>query len=135
MSAPTTVLPIDPGLLARYREAGGKIAWRAAPKGARRPPGRTARIAHLHDEEARVETWGTARRAGIAVESGPVGALVLLLEIDRRGLPSALGSANAGRDPAFPAGAIVAAWGPRTVPADARPRLQDLIELARYALA
>ncbi len=135
MSAPATVLPIDPGLLARYRAAGAKIAWRPAPKGPRRPPGRTARIAHLHDEEARVEAWGTARRVGLAVESGPVGALVLLLEIDRRGLPTALGAENAGRDPAFPAGAIVAAWGRGAVPADARPRLTDLIELARYALA
>jgi hypothetical protein len=126
---------IDPGLMARYREAGHRIAWRPAPKGPRRPAGRRARIAHLHDEEARVEEWGTAARAGLAVDSGPVGALVLLLEIDRRGVPTALGAEDAGRDVAFPSGAIVAAWGEVAVPTDSLPRLEDLVELARYALA
>lgn len=135
MSGPSAGLAIDAGLLARYREAGRKIAWRPAPKRARRPAGRTARIAHLNDEDARVEEWGTAKRAGIAVDSGPVGALVLLLEIDRRGPPTVLGAENAGRDAAFPSGAIVAAWGEVTVPTDSRPRVQDLVELARYALA
>ncbi|HTW40660.1 MAG TPA: hypothetical protein VMF04_07420 [Thermoplasmata archaeon] len=135
MSAPRSALPIEAGLLARYREAGRKIAWRSAPKSARRPAGRKARIAHLNDEDARVEEWGTAKRAGIAVDSGPVGALVILLEMDRRGPPSALGAENAGRDAAFPSGAIVAAWGEVTVPMDSRPKLQDLVELARYALA
>ena len=134
MSAPGP-LAIDPGLLRRYRDAGRRIAWRPAPKGVRRLTGRKARIAHLHDEEARVEEWGTARRVGIAVDSGPVGALVLLLEIDRRGPPTALGAEEAGRDAAFPSGAIVAAWGDVAVPVDARPRLVDLVELARYALA
>ncbi len=128
-------LPVDPGLLARYREAGRRIAWRPAPRGGRQPPGRKARIAHLHDEEARVEEWGTARRRGIAVDSGPVGALVILLEADRHGPPTALGAENAGRDAAFPAGAIVAAWGEVTVPTDSKPRIEDLVELARYALA
>jgi hypothetical protein len=59
----------------------------------------------------------------------------LLLEIDRRGLPTALGAAEGGRDPTFPAGAIVAAWGRATAPEDSRPGLSDLVELARYALA
>jgi hypothetical protein len=128
-------LRIDPGLLTRYREAGRRITWRPAPKGVRRPAGRRARIAHLNDEEARVEEWGTARRVGVAVDSGPVGALVLLLEIDRRGPPTALGAEESGRDAAFPSGAIVAAWGNVAVPVDSQPRLADLIELARYALA
>jgi hypothetical protein len=135
MSAPVSPLTIDPGLLARYREAGRKIAWRSAPKSARRPPGRKARIAHLNDEDARVEEWGTARRRGITVDSGPVGALVLLLEIDRRGPPTSLGAEDAGRDAAFPSGAIVAAWGEVTVPTDSHPKVEDLVELARYALA
>lgn len=126
---------IDPGLRARFRDAGGRIAWRPAPKGPKRPAGRTARIAHLHDEEARVETWERAGRAGIAVDSGPLGALVLLLEVERRGLPGALGAREAGGDPAFPMGAIVAGWGGEEVPTDSRPRLEDLVELARYALA
>jgi hypothetical protein len=135
MSATPKSLPVDAGLLARYREAGHKITWRPAPKGTKRLAGRTARIAHLNDEDARIERWGTAKRVGIAVDSGPLGALVLLLEIDHRGLPSALGAENAGRDASFPSGAIVAGWGEVTVPMDSRPKLEDLVELARYALA
>ncbi|MFY9717935.1 MAG: hypothetical protein WAK40_08425 [Thermoplasmata archaeon] len=135
MSGSAAPLPIDAGLLGRFRDAGTKIAWRPAPKGTKRPAGRTSRIAHLHDEETRVEQWGAGRRAGVAVDSGPLGALVLILEIDQRGLPTALGAAEAGRDPAFPSGAIVAGWGSASVPQDSVPRLDDLIELARYALA
>ena len=59
---------------------------------------------------------------------------MLLLEIDRRGSPTALGAAEAGRDPSFPSGAIVAAWGSENVPEDSKPGLADLVELARYAL-
>ena len=131
----SAAIAIDPGLLARFRSAAAKIAWRAAPRGPRRPAGRRARIAHLHDEEARVETWGRGPTGGIAADSGPVGALAIVLEADRRGPPSALGAAQAGRDPAFPMGAIVAVWGPGEVPRDASPRWPDLVELARYALA
>jgi len=134
MTTPAKSLPIDVGLLERFRRAGSEIRWRSAPKAAGRRPVRTARIAHLHDEEARVETWGAARIGGVAVDSGPVGALVLLLEADRRGVPTALGAAEAGRDPAFPAGTLVALWGAGTVPEDSKPELRDLVELARYAL-
>jgi hypothetical protein len=133
-SAPSP-LGIDAGLLARYREAGGQIAWRAAPRTPRRPKGRTARIAHLHDEEARVEEWGPRPRSVVAADSGPVGALVILLEIDRRGPPSAIGAQDAGRDPAFGSGALVAAWGSAKVTLDSHPTLADLVGLARYALA
>jgi hypothetical protein len=127
-------LAIDPGLLARLRSAGGSIRWRNAHGPPGRPRGHRARVATLHEEEARVETWGTVRRGGIAVDSGPVGALVLLLEADERGAPQALGAANAGRDPAFPSGSIVATWGSEPPPHDARPTLKDVVELARYAL-
>jgi len=135
MNAPRPPLPVDPGLLQRYRDAGRRIAWRAAPRGAKRGAGRRARIAHLNDEEARVEEWGIDGRNAVAVDSGPLGALVLVLECDRRGVPNALGAEEAGRNAAFPSGAIVAAWGNVTVPADSHPRLEDLVELARYALA
>ncbi len=135
MSGPTSALGIDAGLLARYRAAGGQIAWRPAPRGPKRPKGRRSRIAHLHDEEARVEAWGSGARAAIAVDAGPVGALVILLEIDRRGPPATLGAQAAGRDPAFGAGALVAAWGTVAVEVDSRPTLSDLVGLARYALA
>jgi hypothetical protein len=126
---------IDAGLLARFREAGGKIAWRAAPAAPKRPRGRRARIAHLNDEEARVEAWGSGARYAVASDSGPVGALALILEIDRRGLPRAIGARDAGRDPAFPSGSIHAVWGAIEVPTDSTPRLEDLVGLARYALA
>jgi len=127
-------LPIDSGLLARFRDAGAQIAWRDAPAAPKRARGRTARIAHLNDEEARVESWGNASSGGVAADSGPVGALVLLLEIDRRGRPAALGAAEAGKEPSFPSGSIVAGWGNSAVPSDSVPRIKDLVELARYAL-
>jgi hypothetical protein len=130
-------LPVDPGLLTRFRDAGRAIAWRAAPAGAtaKSRKGHRVRIAHLHDEEARVDSWGDERNGGVAVDSGPVGALVILLEADRRGPPARLGAEEAGHNPAFPAGAVVAGWGRTPVPEDSRPRLEDLVELARYALA
>lgn len=135
MTARSNRLPVDTGLLERFRRAGEEIQWRKAPAGRAAGGGRTVRIAHLHDEEARIEVSGRGHRVRAAVDSGPVGALLLLLEMDRRGLPTALGAAEAGRDPAFPSGAIVAAWGSRGVPEDSRPQLADLVELARYALA
>lgn len=127
-------LPVDPGLLARFRAAGAQIDWRDAPRRSLTEKGRRARIAHLHDEEARVESWGRAPGGGAEVDSGPLGALVLLLEIDRRGALPALSGREAGVDRAFPQGAIAAVWGPRS-PASAGPTVRDLVELARYALA
>ena len=134
MSARPRPLAIDPALLARYRAAGLTIAWRGALSRGRRRVGRRARIAHLHDEETRIEAWSGAGVAHVAVDSGPLGALVLLLEMDRRGPATALGARESGRDPTFPGGAIEAAWGGDTEATDSRPRLSDLVELARYAL-
>jgi len=128
-------LPVDAGLLARFREAGAKIQWRAGPKPSRNRPKSRVRVAHLHDEEARVDTWGSGRAGGLAADSGPLGALVLLLEADRRGAPDHLASWNAGTDPGFAQGAVVAVWGARAPRADSTPRLADLVEVARYALA
>ena len=128
-------MAVDPGLLSRFRAAGSRITWRPAGTKARGPPARRTRIAHLHDEEARVEESGRGAKRTVTVDSGPVGALVLLLEIDERGPPSALGAAEAGHAPGFAAGAIVAAWGGGSVPRDSVPTLDDLVELARYALA
>ncbi len=129
----SSVLPVDPGLLVRLREAYAAIRWEPASD-ARPSPSRTVRTARLHDETARVETWGPGGVGGVAVTAGPVGALVLLLEIDRRGRPTGLGARNAGSDPAFPEGAILAVWSADGVVADSRPNLSDLVELARYAL-
>ena len=65
------------------------------------------------------------------VDSGPVGALVLLLEADRRGRPRLLVAQNAGRDPGFPSGALVAARGPVPDPrSDGPVGMVQLVELA-----
>jgi len=135
MNARLGHLEVDPGLLARFRAAGAKIAWRAVPTRAKRGAAGRVRIAHLNDEEARVALSGRGSNLRVAVDAGPVGALVLLIEIDRRGPPAALGASEAGREAGFPAGAIVAAWGESEVPKDSEPRLRDLVDLARYALA
>jgi hypothetical protein len=127
-------LSIDAGLLARFRAAGTEIAWRPAGPTPRVAKGRRARIAHLHDEEARIESWGREINGGVEVESGPVGALVLLLEADRRGVPDRLETREAGEDRGFPQGAIVATWGPGASGAS-KIGPKELVDLARYALA
>jgi hypothetical protein len=124
---------VDAGLLGRFRTAGAHVEWRTAPGKA--PRGQRARVAHLFQEEARVESREDADGACLTVDSGPVGALVLLLEADRRGPPRTWLSQNAGRDRAFPSGALVGVWGrAEEPPSDGTVRLADLVELARYAL-
>ena len=125
---------IDEGLRTRFRTAGFAIAWRPAGRTPRVPRGRRARIAHLNDEEARVESWGDDAEGGLEVDSGPVGALVILLEVERRGPPARLEAREAHRDPTFPKGALLASWGGRSEPAS-KLGLSDLVGLARYALA
>jgi hypothetical protein len=122
-ASPAGGLPLDPGLLTRFRTAGTKIAWRDAPGV---PP---ARVARLHDEEARVEE----RPGETVVESGPVGALVLLLELDRRGRRATLSAREASLEPGFPSGAIAAVWKGKRGPG-APLAVGDLVEVARYAL-
>ena len=128
-------LPIDEGLLARFRSAGARIAWRAAPVGGRASSRRRAQIAHLHEEEARVESWGRSPSGGLEVDSGPLGALIVLLEADRRGVLPVLAAREAGADPTFPQGAIAAWWGATPAKPIPGPTVHDLVELARYALA
>jgi hypothetical protein len=131
MTPTATDAGLPPSFRERLRAVEDRIEWRSAGP----PRGRTTvRTAHLFQEEARVARTETGRTVELRVDSGPVGAIVLLLEVDRRGSPSALGAANAGRDPAFPTGALVARWGTGAVPTDSLPRLADLVELARYAL-
>jgi hypothetical protein len=127
-------LPLDAGLLERLREAGRRIAWRPARPRGRSRGATTVRLARLGDEEARVETREDSPGTTVEVTAGPVGAVVLLLEADRRGPPTELGSRNAGRAPAFPGGSIVVGWGTGPLRADSRPTVHDLVELARYAL-
>ena len=127
-------LPIDEGLRRRLRDAGAAIAWRA--QGEQGPVGSlgAARVARLHEEEATVMVREEPSGAVVEVTAGPVGAVVLLLEADRRGPPAALGSRNARSGSAFPLGSILATWGTARAEADARPTVRDLVELARYAL-
>jgi hypothetical protein len=127
-----TGLPLDEGLLRRLREAGTAIRWTPA-SGSKRARG-TLRVARLREEEATVEVRDAPTGGTVEVAAGPVGAVVLLLEADRRGAPTALGSRNARAGSPFPAGSIVAVWGAADVVADARPTLRDLVKLARYAL-
>jgi hypothetical protein len=127
-------LGLDPGLERRLRTAGAAIVWRTATAGPRGRSRVSARVARLAEEEARVEVRESAAAATVEVAAGPVGAVVLLLEADRRGAPSSLGSRNGRPRSPFPLGSIVAAWGGPPVAADARPTVRDLVELARYAL-
>jgi len=131
MSGPKLAVP--PGLLERARAASPQIEWRVDPGSS--VPGETVRIAHLFQEEARVATREETGGMALTVDSGPVGALVLLLEADRRGPPRHLVSQNAGRDPRFAGGAIAAVWGLLPAPpSDGPVRVADVVELARYAL-
>jgi hypothetical protein len=128
--------PIDPGLLGRFRAAGGQIAWRTAPrpKGAKSSKG-AGRIAHLNDEEARVEERTEGRTVRLVVESGPVGALVLLLAWADRGAPNRLVTHEAGGLAGFPSGALDAAWLEGSKERALAVPLADVVGLARYALA
>jgi len=129
-----TSLGIDDGLVRRLRAAGAAIAWQPAKASSRPRAAPQARLARLGDEEARVEEQATGDRYVLEVAAGPVGAVVLLVEADRRGPPTSLGSRNARDGTSFPLGSIVAAWGGPPVEADDRPTVRDLVELARYAL-
>jgi hypothetical protein len=122
-----TALGIDAGLLDRLRAAGAKVAWRPAPGG--------ARIAHLHDEEARVEEHTERGSTTITTDAGPVGALLIVLEIDRRGMPWSLRTHEAGELEGFGSGALIARFGRGSREEPYGLPVHDLIELARYALA
>jgi hypothetical protein len=128
----------DAGLWERFRVAGTKVQWRpivGVPKPGGRKAKREARIAHLHDEEARVESEEGPSGILLRTDSGPVGALVLLLEIDRRGVPMRLEARAAGEAAGFAQGALEAEWVPGARPVPGSLPLADLVALARYALA
>jgi len=134
-------LPVDPGLMQRFRAAGAQVTWRPAndpppPRASKSRKGGVAgrRIARLHEEEALVEETPSARAPTLLVDSGPVGALVLLLEIDRRGRPTYLVARDARERKEFPNGAIEAGWGSEPVAGKPPLPLRDLVDLARYAL-
>ncbi len=124
----------DPGLMVRFRAAEQKIQWRPVVEPAA-PRGRSVRIAHLHDEEARVESEEGRGTTTFRTDSGPVGALVLLMEMDRRGEPTRLVPHDAGAVPGFPMGSLEAVWAAGAAREPGGLPIRDLVELARYALA
>ena len=142
-------LPIDPGLLERFIDAEQGIEWKpveppprpASERGKRRGSGKKgrtdggARLAYYHDETARVEQRSIGTEDILLVTSGPVGALVLIGESRRRGLPTSLEARNAGDLPEFPEGAIEARWDPNAHTPHHAVLFADVVKLARYALA
>lgn len=130
--------PGDPSFWQRLRDARPGVAWKPAPKSRGRPgaPAKAlARIARLHDEEARYEERTGAGRRSVIVSSGPVGALLLLLDVDDRGLPHSISALTAGTEPAFPDGAIEATWEEGSAPRQPKGvPMEELFTLARYAL-
>lgn len=139
-------VPVDAGLLERFLEAERGIEWRAPPAPPRRSGTRAgrgpsahrpenARLAYYHDETARIEQRQTGPQETLLVTSGPVGALVLLGECVRRGMPTGLDARAAGELPQFPEGAIEARWGGDPVGAQYSLPFADVVQLARYALA
>ena len=133
MSSTPTSTGIAPGLMARFRIAGDQLVWRAAPaEGGRN--GSKARIAHLHDEESRVEERTDSKVHVLRVDSSPVGALVVVVALDERGLPNALLTHEAGAAPGFSAGAIEARWDGGSAERTLALSVADVVALARYAL-
>jgi hypothetical protein len=134
MSPEVAPFELNPGLRIRFLTAGEQIVWRPVPLDPPRPADRRGRVASLREDTARLEEWGSQDDGGLTVDSSPLGALALMVAIIGRGSPNSLGALHAGRDPAFPSGALVAVWGTGTAPDDERPRLRDVVDLARYAL-
>lgn len=130
---------IDAALLDRLRRALPSVTWEAAPArgtGPKRPaPRTTSRVARLHDETARVEESTAGGRYRLTAESGPLGAMLILLACAERGRPTYLASRAVEELPAFASGAVEAAWGgPRRPAAKGAPKIADLVAVARYAL-
>jgi hypothetical protein len=131
---------LDEGLLDRFRHAGTQVAWETSTpprsRSPRRPSGAVkVRIAKLNDESARVMEVSSGRNYRLTVDSGPVGALLVLLACAERGPPVWLHPRLAGDLPDFPSGAIEAGWGKSTDTGGGGLRIADLVPLARYALA
>lgn len=122
---------VDPRVIDRFRRAGRSILW--APRESGPEASFRSRVATLHEESARVDERSAAGGREMLVDSSPVGALVLVLEADRHGLPQTLEPVAGGRVAGFPDGALRAVWksGPASTPETA---WKDVVDLARYAL-
>ena len=122
---------IDAGLAERFARAEATIAWRPAA-GARAA---AERIAHLNDEEARVRRKARSTGLCLTTDPGPVGALVIVAEVGRRGAPEFLEALDSTDGP-FGGGALRATWGGKPPKPAGRPiPLSDVVGVARYALA
>jgi hypothetical protein len=131
MSRVTADLPGDPGLWERFRSMRDRIVWHPLPPPAVRSPGAIAHRATLHEQSARREIRSASEDGvDVLVDSGPLGALLLLLEWDERGGSPVFSAVDSG-EPEFPEGAIVAHFGGR-LPASLPVR--DILDLARFAL-
>ncbi|MCI4364111.1 MAG: hypothetical protein L3K13_07440 [Thermoplasmata archaeon] len=132
-------LPGERSLWERLERAEPEIDWVDLPAPRSRAKGKKdtvrRRLAKLHDEEARLEEEEGPRARVALASSGPVGALLILLAIQRHGVPSRLRGRNGGELPAFPDGAIEAAWDATPgSPARLELPVEDLLALVRYAL-
>lgn len=129
-----SVLPLESALVARFRAAGEAIRWRdlVSARGSS-----SLQLARLHEEESRVERSTEPRGVTLLTEAGPLGALVILLEADRRNALPSIRSVEAGSRSDFPEGGIRAQWPrplSRTATESEEVPIQDLVVLARYAL-
>lgn len=93
------------------------------------------RLASYHDETARVERRTGASEVVLTVTSGPVGALVLVAACARQGMPTSLVARNAGELRPFPDGALEARWDLHARARKYGLGFDDVVTLARYALA
>ncbi|HEV2449619.1 MAG TPA: hypothetical protein VGU43_04310 [Thermoplasmata archaeon] len=135
----TNRLPGEAVLWERLRAAEKEIGWTEVPARTRskrpRAPTPRIRVAKLHDEEARFELSESGPRCSAVASSGPVGALLLLLEMDRRGAPGHLYARAAAKSSPYPDGAIEAEWGsPAAGDGRAEVPIEELLALVRYAL-
>lgn len=123
--------PGDPGVWERFRAIRPKI--RSEPLELPTPlrPGHRADRVTLNEQTARRELRPLADgTVEVVVDSGPLGALLLLLEWDDRDEPPVFLPVDHG-EPDFPEGAIVARFGG---PPGASLPAKQILDLARFAL-
>jgi len=117
---------VPAALQQRFFAAEAALQWR--PAGGQSQD----RIAHLHDEEARVRS--VRGGATITTDPGPVGALVLVVAVLRRGEPARLEAIDEAEVP-FAGGALRATWSGPATGSPGRPiPFADVVAVARYAL-
>ncbi|MHB1435854.1 MAG: hypothetical protein ACYCPN_07410 [Thermoplasmata archaeon] len=123
--------PGDPGLWERFRAIRPRITYHPLERPLSARPGHRADRVTLNEQTARRELRpGPDGSVEIVVDSGPLGALLLLLEWDDRDESPVFVPVDRG-EPAFPEGAIIARFGGPAAPS--LPAKQ-ILDLARFAL-